>query len=100
MPESLIVWVAVICAFLAFAIGLSVLTGSLTKQSTAERALTNQGYTHLKLENKDILFVEVKGCGKEDTAKFTFKATNPIGRTVNVEVCEGWPFKGATIRAS
>jgi hypothetical protein len=72
--------------------------GSLASQHEAETALTNQGFSRVHLTARHVFFVELRGCGKEDVAKFDFRAVNPAGRSVRVSVCEGWPFKGATIR--
>ena len=73
--------------------------GNFASEDTAERLLTTNGFTHIKLISQDPYFVGLKGCGKGDVAIFKFNAINPAGKTVTVDVCQGWPLKGATIRS-
>lgn len=95
---KVILLAVVIAAVLGVAALASVGCGELASQSNAEQALTNLGFTRVHLRTRHVFAVEIQGCGKEDVAKFDFTATNPVGRTVSVSVCEGWPFKGATVR--
>lgn len=89
------VLVLVFCALTAMAVAAC---GSLASEQDATKLLQTQGFRHIQLKNRDVWFVGVKGCGREDVALFNFRAINPIGRNVTVSVCEGWPFKGATVR--
>lgn len=93
-----IIAVGIVLIVLGFA--WAFLVGSLASQSNAESTLRTQGFDHIHLVGRDNVAVELFGCGKEDVAKFNFTAQNVRGRTVNVSVCEGWPFKGATIRGT
>ena len=74
--------------------------GQFADQRVAENTLVTNGFTNVKLIDRDSVFVGFKGCGKGDTALFTFTAINPIGKNVTVKVCQGWPLKGATIRGT
>lgn len=74
--------------------------GKFVDESTAIRALEKQGYSNIEVVDKDIWFVSLRGCGDEDVAKFDAVATNPAGKEVDVFVCIGWPFKGATVRTN
>lgn len=58
----------------------------------ARRALKAAGMTDIRTEGYAWL-----GCGKDDTFKTRFTATNPRGERVSGVVCTGW-FKGGTIR--
>jgi hypothetical protein len=49
--------------------------------------------------DKNIFFVNWKGCSRGDDAQFDVKATNALDVDVDLVVCAGWPFKGVTIRS-
>ena len=72
-------------------------TGIWVPESRAVTALETQGFSDIRVTDKDIWFVGWKG-GHNDSVRFTASATNPIGKRVTVYVFAGWPFKGATIR--
>lgn len=71
--------------------------GILTEPSQAVQALEIQGYSSIEIVDKSWLVVGLRGCGY-DAARYTANAMNPAGKKVQVFVCVGWPFKGATIR--
>ncbi len=73
--------------------------GMMVDQSEAICTMENQGYTDVKVTDKSIFFLTLRGCGSGDAAKFDVTATNPAGKQVNMFVCAGWPFKGATTRS-
>lgn len=73
--------------------------GRFASANTAERLLTTNGFSHIKLIGQDPYFAGFKGCGKGDLVIFKFNAINPAGKPVTVDVCQGWPLKGATIRS-
>lgn len=79
-------------------IGLSMGSGILVDESVAIVALDKQGFSEIKIVEKNWFLVGLRGCGNSDAAKFTAIAKNPRNETVDVFVCVGWPFKGATIR--
>lgn len=72
--------------------------GTFVDADVATRSLEKQGYENIQILEKDWFLVGVRGCGQQDAAKFVVRATNPAKKTVEVNVCVGWPFKGATIR--
>lgn len=85
--------VIVICIVL-----LAFFRGILVDESIATRALEKRGYEDVQVLKKDWFLVGVRGCEGTDAAKFVVRATNPAKKTVEVNVCVGWPFKGATLR--
>ncbi len=90
--------IAMFVAVIVLALGANLACGSLASEDRARSLVENQGFTNVVLEDRDNIFVQFKGCSKDDVALFTFNAINSAGRPVTVDVCSGWPFKGATIR--
>lgn len=76
----------------------STCRGAFVDESVAVTSLEKQGYTDIKIIDHDWFLVGWKGCDEKDAAKFTAIAKNPIGNEVEVFICTGWFFKGATIR--
>ena len=72
--------------------------GAFVNQDVAVKALDTQGYSNVKITDRAWFAVGMRGCDEKDAARFTATATNPIGKKVQVYVCTGWIFKGATIR--
>jgi hypothetical protein len=88
-----------LAAALTFLLLVSCVAGRFANQQTAERLLTTNGFTKINLKDRSSVFAGLRGCGKTDLTVFTFEAINPIGKRVTVEVCQGWPIKGATLRS-
>lgn len=88
----------ILCVALCVIVGSNCL-GSLADNSSAVKALEIQGFSNVKIVEKDWLFIPFKGGDKTDNVKFTTSATNPAGKTVTVCVYAAWPFKGETIRS-
>lgn len=63
-----------------------------TSAVDTNKALTSAGFTNIEINGYSFF-----GCGKEDTFRTKFTATNPQGQRVEGVVCSAW-FKGATIR--
>ena len=80
------------------AIVLSIFRGLFVDQLIAVRALEKQGYENIQISEKDWFIVGLRGCDGKDAAKFVARATNSLKKEVELNVCVGWPFKGATIR--
>ncbi len=74
------------------------LPGLLIDQSTAVKALETQGFSNVEITGRQWIAVSLFGCSSDDAAKFDVVAINPVGKQVEVYVCAGWPFKGATVR--
>lgn len=72
--------------------------GLLANKDKAVRALQDAGYSDIKITDRHVLFVGMRGCSDDDSVAFKATATNPIGKKVKVLVCAGWLLKGATIR--
>ena len=79
-------------------ITVGIMRGSFVKEDVAVRSLEIQGYSNIQITSKDWLAPSLRGCGRGDAVRFVAEATNPVGKMVEVYVCAGWPFKGATIR--
>lgn len=76
---------------------VSCMRGTFVEDSEAVQALETQGYSNVKINSYHWFMVTLRGCG-QDAALFKTTATNPAGKNVDINVCVGWPFKGATIR--
>lgn len=72
--------------------------GIWVSKNEAIRVLENQGYQKVTITDKDVTFITWSGCGNDDDAVFEASAVNARNQRVNVIVCAGWPFKGATVR--
>lgn len=86
-------------AFFVIIILATLCRGCIVNQDEAVKALETQGFSQVQILDKGVLFVGLRGCSSHDAAKFEAKAINPIGKEVQVFVCTGWPFKGATVRS-
>lgn len=98
MPMKIAVYTFILAAFVAISALGMVACGSLASEDKAVSLLENQGFENVEIVERDVFFVSLKGCSEQDVALFTATGTNPIGKEVEVEVCVGWPFKGATMR--
>lgn len=76
----------------------SCFAGATIDGSVAVHALEAHGFSEVKIVEKSIFFVSLRGCGRGDAAMFVAEATNPAGKRANVIVCVGWPMKAATVR--
>jgi len=74
--------------------------GIFVDESLAVQALENQGFTHVEIVERNWFLVGLRGCDSKDAAIFVADATNPIGKKVQLDVCVGWPLKGATLRSN
>lgn len=89
----------VICFLVVVLIMVGVFGGLFVGQSVAVKALENQGFSNIRITDKQWFLVGMRGCGS-DSVKFTAHAVNPAHREVEIFVCVGWPFKGATVRSN
>ena len=84
-----------------FIVGGGIVTwfwpGVWVSKEKAILALENSGFKEIIILDKDVSFLEWRGCGSGDTAAFQARAVNASGRTVEVTVCSAW-LKGATVR--
>ena len=74
--------------------------GSYVSDEKIVTAVENQGFSDVKILDKDVTFVSWRGCSKGDDAAFQVEATNSLGKRVPLTACAGWPFKGVTIRSN
>ena len=80
------------------AIILSFFRGAFVNSDVALRALQTQGYSNVQITDHQWFAIGFRGCSEKDAAKFVAIATNPVGQRVELFVCTGWLFKGATVR--
>ncbi|MDP3778616.1 MAG: hypothetical protein Q8R30_01030 [bacterium] len=92
-------WKAVMTVLTIGAIVVALFSGLFIGEQIAIRALENQGFANVRIVDKQWFLVGMRGCGR-DAAKFTARAVNPAQREVDIFVCVGWPFKGATVRSN
>ena len=85
-----------IFVILLFLLGSCI--GLFADKSTVIRAAETAGYTQIVVTDHSYLLVGLRGCDEKDTARFTVKAKNQLGKEVEFYVCTGAIFKGATIR--
>ena len=81
-------------------VAITMCRGVLVDESKAVRALEAQGFSDIEITDKAWFIVGLRGCSEHDAVKFMATATNPVGKKVEVYVCSGWIFKGATIRTN
>lgn len=79
---------------------LSMIGGTFVEPDIAVRALETRGFSNIRIAEKHWFAVGFRGCSGHDSAKFVAKVKNPAGKDVEVFVCAGWPFKGATVRTN
>ena len=96
-PPVLFITGVYVTVFLFCGVFYSV-RGKFVDPQVAVRSLEKQGYSHVKIVDQELYFPGFHGCDARDAALFVVQATNPVGKDVEVNVCVGWPFKGATIR--
>jgi hypothetical protein len=94
-------WFPVVMYLVAMAVIVLVfgMRGSCADESEAVTAAENFGFTEVKVLDKSIWFVGFRGCDAKDAAVFEVRGKNPAGKVVQISVCVGWPFKGATVRS-
>ena len=73
-------------------------SGAVVSDSKAVNAAKDAGYTDIKVVDKAVFFVEVRGCGKSDSVRFTVQGTNIRGEQREFYVCASF-LKGGTIRS-
>jgi len=89
----------ILIVLMILAIALTGCFGACVSDDSVVTAVENQGYTDVEILDKDIVLVGWAGCSDDDAAAYEVKATNSLGKRVNLLVCAGWPFKGVTVRS-
>jgi hypothetical protein len=92
---SLLIVVAVILVVVFF---ISP-AGIWVSESTATRALENQGFSNVQIVGRKWFMVNWRGCSNGDNVRFDATAKNPAGRQVQISVCSRLWTKGATVRS-
>lgn len=90
--------VAVLAAFLIGGILFMAAPFFLLTEADAVEAARVHGFTEAQVRDVDRFFVDWSGCSSDDVAAFHLTAINPNDEQVDITVCMGWPFKGATVR--
>lgn len=75
------------------ACAIALISIGCTDAKNAERVLTSQGYTDVKITGYDLF-----GCSDDDWRHTGFTAKGTNGQWVNGVVCQGLFLKGATVR--
>lgn len=89
--------VLTIIAILAIVIG-GAFSGS-SNRGDAISAAEASGFQNVKVvDTHHWIFAHYHGCSDRDWKATVVTATNPLGKTVTITVCEGFWLKGATIR--
>jgi hypothetical protein len=96
MSDESAFWVIVVAGLITFYFAISLL-GLLVGSGSSVRLLENQGFTHIEQVDRHIFAVGLRGCAEQDSVRYDFVATNPLGRRVHINVCDGF-LKGATVR--
>lgn len=83
-----------------FGLGFYIFRGctSDANEAAAAKALENYGLKNVRILDKDIYFVEFKGCHRDDAVKFTAIAENNVGRNVKINICISTFFHKINIR--
>lgn len=78
-----------------------VLVACATNDSEAIRALYDNGFSNIAIQDRGFMFAHFHGCGEKDGNWYEANALNPIGKPVHMLVCCGAliSFKGCTIRS-
>ena len=74
-------------------ITLTFMTLSCTNDQSAKELLENEGYKNIQMTGYKFF-----SCSKDDFFHTGFSAINANGKFVSGTVCEGFLFKGKTIR--
>lgn len=76
---------------------LAFFGGLFTHESSAITALENQGFSSIRITDKQwFLVLSCEG----NAAKFTARAVNPAHQDVEIFVCVGGPFQKTTVRSN
>lgn len=90
--------VAVVVILIVF-FAIDALSSSSKDSIGAISAAEASGFQNVKVVSTHrFISAYFNGCDKNDWKATAMTATNPIGKTVTITVCEGLLFKGATIR--
>lgn len=65
-------------------VGILLTAGYFTDEKVAIDALHKQGFTDINITDKSWLFVGFRGCGEDDSVKFTATTKNPRNETVEI----------------
>ena len=90
-------WLPLLVAISTY-IFITCIAGNFANENVAKQLLITNGFSNVKLIDRDSVFVGFKGCDRYDLTKFRFHAINASKQPVTIYVCQGWPLKGATIR--
>lgn len=89
---SLVVVGAILISLLSFGAGL------FADSELALRTAAGVGVQGAIIVDEHRFFPGLQGCSEEDAAAFDIVGVNASGDPVELTVCVGWPFKGATPR--
>lgn len=81
-------------------ITVGIFGGLFVDENIAIRTFEADGFTNVRVVNRQWFMPSLGGCGDSDRVRFEVVATNPSGKEQTGIVCSGWPFKGATRRTT
>ncbi len=81
-----------------FVLSLLFCRGIYVSPDRSMATLEKSGFTEVQVKSRNIFFVGLQGCGKDDVVGFNASAINAAGDRVDIMTCHGF-FKGGTIRA-
>ena len=73
--------------------------GYMVSDADVCRTLATQGFRGCTIADRNTVAPSWAGCGESDALSAEVQTVNPLGASVVVTVCCGWPFKGCTIRS-
>lgn len=77
---------------------VALIAKATSNEDSAIAAAITQGYSDLSVKSVNrFISAEIHGC--DDWKATAMNATNPVGKKVEIIVCEGLFMKGATIRS-
>lgn len=95
--KTILAWIVLWLLIVILVMGCDAGIATLKGPGPALHLLQNEGFAHPKVVHRDIWYVPLRGCGRDDIVAYDIQAVNPRGQTVIMRVCEGI-FKGATPR--
>ncbi len=72
--------------------------GFMVDDEDLRQPVRTAGYTDVGIIDKTRVFSWTAGCDSGEAVAADIKAKNAKGEVVDLIVCRGWPFKGATVR--
>lgn len=95
--DSIAVWFYLVVIVLVIFV-LPFGCGALVDESSAITTAEDVGWSEVEVVDKAVFWIELRGCGRSDDARFTVEGINPKGELRRAYVCDG-VLKGGTFRS-